>query len=285
MVVYMNAFAVRERNRTQQRPAAQPAARSVSRPAGINRSSKRSAGPAQYGVLQFQQNAPRRTTRKPVTTPPAARPYAPSHNHQTAHEQAAHDRVEETQRHVAEHTADQRFQHELQEMQETDDLREIDDDVEDVATLIEWHALEHTHQPKSPVWFAVLAASITVISVGFLLFGNIIAAIAIGFAGAMVYYVAQKDPATIRYRLMTEGVAFNNTLYHYRDIDSFNIVYQPGEVKTVLLRSKKHFAPLLHMEIGDADPVMIRDILIEFVREDQDLLEPLVDIWARRLGF
>ena len=42
---------------------------------------------------------------------------------------------------------------------------------------------------------------------------------------------------------------------------------------------------MIHMEIGDADPVAIRDILLEFGREDQNLEEPLIDIWARRLGF
>ncbi len=180
---------------------------------------------------------------------------------------------------------DERIQHELHELQETEDLREVDDDVEDVATLYEWYALEHNHQPKTPVWYAILASAITIISVGFLLFGNIIATVTIGLVGAMVYYVAQKDPQTMRYRVMTEGVAFNNMLYHYRDLDAFNIIYEPGETKTVLLRSHRTFSPLLHMEVGDADPVEIRDFLIEFVREDQDLEEPLVDIWARRLGF
>lgn len=194
--------------------------------------------------------------------------------------------ITRTQQDVQRHAkADSRFQHELQEMRETDDLREVDDDVEDVSTLFQWRAVEHNHQPKSATWYMVLAASITVISVGMAFFGNIIGAITIAFVGGLVYYVAQKDPDVFRYRLMTEGVAFNDTLYHYRDLDAFNIVYEPGATKTVLLRSKRTFAPLLHMEIGEADPVHIRDILIEFVDEDQDLTEPLVDILAQRLGF
>ena len=170
-------------------------------------------------------------------------------------------------------------------MRETHDLRDVDDDVEDVATLYEWRAVEHTHQPKSARWFVVLASAITAVSVGFLMFGNIIGAITIAFAGGFVYWIAQREPDIVRYRILTEGVAFNNTLYHYQDLEAFNIVYEPGIVKTVILRSKRTFAPLLHMEIGDADPVAIRDILLEFVEEDQELHEPLVDIYARRLGF
>jgi hypothetical protein len=77
----------------------------------------------------------------------------------------------------------------------------------------------------------------------------------------------------------------NNLLYHYRDLATFNIIYEPGEAKTVLIRGKRRLAPLLHMEIGEADPVAIREILLEFLPEDQTMDEPMVDVIARRLGF
>lgn len=186
---------------------------------------------------------------------------------------------------ITKRSGDQRFQHELKEMKETEDLERVDDDVEELATLFEWRALEHSHRPKSARWYAVYAAAITAISVGFLFYSNIIGAITIGFIGALVYYVVQQEPRIVRYRIMADGIAFDNLLYHYRDLESFNIVYEPGETKTVFLKSKKLFSPLLHMEIGDADPVAIRDMLLEFVREDQEMDEPVLDILARRLGF
>lgn len=180
---------------------------------------------------------------------------------------------------------DQRIQHELKEMQETQDLQQIDDDVEDLATMYEWRAHEHTHQPKNATWFMVLAASITIVC-GILVFlGNLIGAITVGLVGGLTYYVAQRHPAMMRYRLMVDGVAVNNLLYHYKNLQAFNIIYEPGEVKTVIVRGKRTFAPLLHLEIGDADPVAIRDILLEFLPEDQEMEEPVVDILARRLGF
>ncbi|MEX1997924.1 MAG: hypothetical protein WEA04_04625 [Candidatus Andersenbacteria bacterium] len=191
---------------------------------------------------------------------------------------------EHVKQRLAQHK-DERFQHELKEMQETHDLREVDDDVEKVATLLEWHAEEHNHQPKSPLWYIVVAV-VTTILVGIFLFtANFIGALTTAFLGGFIYYIAQKKPATLRYRIMVDGVALNNTLYHFRDLANFNVIYEPGETKTVIFRSKRHFAPLLHMEIGEADPLVIRDILLEFLPEDHDLQEPLVDIVARRLGF
>ncbi|MBI3256061.1 MAG: HXXEE domain-containing protein [Candidatus Andersenbacteria bacterium] len=180
---------------------------------------------------------------------------------------------------------DGRVQHELAEMQQTHDLREVDDDVEDIATLYEWQAEEHTHRPKNSTWFAMFAAAITIV-VGTLVFlGNFMGAVTMAFVGGLTYYVAQKKPAIFRYRILVDGIAINNFLYHFRDLAVFNIVYEPGVVKTVLLRSKRTLAPMIHMEIGEADPVAMRDILLEFLPEDQEMTEPIVDIWARRLGF
>lgn len=187
---------------------------------------------------------------------------------------------------LREHKGDERFQHELKEMQEVHDLDEVDDDVEAEATILEWHAEEHEHRPKSPVWFAVLAAGITVaVGLQLIIYANFTGALTIAFVGSLVYYIAQHKSDTMRYRIMVDGIALNNVLYHYRDLENFNVIYEPGEVKTVMFRSKRRLSPYIHMEIGEANPVEMRDILLEFLPEDQDLEEPLVDILARRVGF
>ncbi len=222
--------------------------------------------------------------RRVAYVPPVHPVYAKKHKHPKITPQ--HKKIERIERDVEKHAHDDlRFRRELKEMQKEKDLRKIDDDVEDVATLFEWYAPEHLHQERSPKWFAIFAASITAIAVGFALFGNFIAALTIGMIGAYMFVVAQHEPSVVRYRLMTEGIALNNTLYHYKHLESFNIVYEPGNVKTVILKSRHRLVPLIHMEIGDADPVAIRDILNEFVREDIHLEEPLIDIWSRHLGF
>lgn len=179
---------------------------------------------------------------------------------------------------------DPRIKRELDEMRQTDDLRKVDDDVEDIATLFGWEALEHIHQIRNPQWFAVFAAGIALIAIGFIFVGNFIASLTIAMIGGYIFIVAQHKPSRVSYRLLTEGVALHTTLYHYKDLDSFNIIYEPGDVKTVILKSNKRIMPLIHMEIGNADPVAIREILVQFVKEDVHLEEPIIDIWARRFG-
>lgn len=156
---------------------------------------------------------------------------------------------------------------------------------EQAKALYEWQAAEHTHRPKSPGWYMALAAGTTAVVAIFLFMANFMAAVVVGLAGGLIYYLAQRHPATVRYRLLADGLAINNAFYQYRDLKFFNIIYEPGEVKTVLLHGKQRLAPLLHLEIGDADPQAIADILVQHITHNQDLEEPLVDLWARHLGF
>ncbi len=260
----MNQMAVRERLRTRKQVASSPARSAPSASPGFSLSN----------AVPQVESRPRR-----VAVPTAQLQSTPITR------KKAHEHIEHVRHNVEDREYDSRVQHELKEMTETEDLQDIDDDVEDLSTLYDWNALEHTHRPKSAKWFAVLAGGLTAIVAGLVLLGNLMGAITVGLLGALTYVYAQREPGTVRYRLLTEGVAFNNLLYHYRDLEAFNIIYEPGYTKTVLLRSKKTFAPLLHMEIGDTDPVAIRDILIEFLPEDQEITEPLVDIYARQLGF
>ena len=180
---------------------------------------------------------------------------------------------------------DKRVQRELKEMQTATDLRTIDDDVEELATLYEWQAHEHVHKAKSQRWFMILAAVAAVMVAFFAINLNFIAAITIAFVTVLVYLMAQRKPNTMRYRIMVDGVAIGNTLYQYEELDSFNIVYEPDETKVLLIRSQRAMAPLVAMEIGIADPNDIRDLLLEFLPEDLQLKEPIADVLARRVGF
>lgn len=151
--------------------------------------------------------------------------------------------------------------------------------------LYKWQAQEHAYQPRSAMWFIALAAGVTLAAGLLVWFGNILGAIVVAFIGGVIYMLAQRKPETVKYQLRVDGVAVGSHLYAYEDLDAFNVVYKPGEVKTVLVRSKRKLAPLINMEIGEADPVEIRDVLLEFLPEDLEMAEPLTDVWARRFGF
>lgn len=181
--------------------------------------------------------------------------------------------------------ADPVFKQEREKMKTAENLEAVADDAGVEATLLEWRAREHDFRPKSARWYIALAVSVTLAAGAAVFLGNILGAIAIALVGGLIYVLAQRAPEDVRYRLMIDGVAINDRLYQFRNLEAFNIVYQPGEVKSVMIRSKKMLSPLVQMEIGKADPMKIRETLLEFLPEDLDMQEPVTDTWARRLGF
>lgn len=232
----------------------------------------------ELGIMKLNMQVLKRAQQKKHAA--AKKAFKPA-KEKRPHEEAARQKL-------VKHTDDKRFQHELKEMQDTHDLDDIDDDVEKEATLLEWYAKEHEHRPKSPIWFIALASLTTVvIGLQLFLYANFIGAITIAAIGSLIYYIAQQKPDTVRYRIMIDGIAINTLLYHYQDLETFNVIYEPDETKTVIFRTNRRFSPYIHLEIGEADvdPSEIRDILMEFLEEDQEMEEPLVDILARRLGF
>lgn len=153
------------------------------------------------------------------------------------------------------------------------------------GVLYEWTASEHVHQVKSNQWYAAYIATGLLVVGAFVLLGSYLAALSLALIFILLFYIARREPALVRYRLMAEGVAINTVLYPYQNLTAFNVIYEPGGTKVVLLRPKRRLMPFIYLEVGDADPVTIRDILLEFVLEDQELQEPFSDILARRLGF
>jgi hypothetical protein len=192
---------------------------------------------------------------------------------------------QQAQQDLRQRASDTRIKREREEMLQTKDLREIDDDVEDLATLLEWEAPDHVHRPKSAIWYTALAILTIVIAGTFVLLNNVIGAITVVLLSIMLFALGRKEPEIKRYRIMVDGIAVNETLYHFRDLVSFNLIYEPSHTTTILFRSNRHFAPLLHMEIGDSDPTIIRDVLLEVLPEDLELDEPITDIYARKLGW
>ena len=225
-------------------------------------------GPVKPKVKRAPQNVP-----KPLAAQQTRKPY-PAHQHRA-----------QAQAKIQQHQADPRYSYEREKLLTTQNLEQVADDVEAEATLYEWQAQEHGYAPTSARWFIILAAAVT-IAAGLLAFlGNILGALAVVLVGGTIYLVAQRQPDSVRYRIMVDGIAINDRLYPYKDLQAFNIVYKPGEVKTVIVRSQKVLSPFIQMEIGNADPVEIRDVLLEFLQEDLDMQEPLTDTWARRFGF
>ena len=78
------------------------------------------------------------------------------------------------------------------------------------------------------------------------------------------------------------GVIVGKRFYHYDELKSFYLVYQPPEVKTLFFETKNPLRPHLRVSLYDVNPLQVRDTLRQFLTEDLDHTEePLSDMIAR----
>lgn len=150
---------------------------------------------------------------------------------------------------------------------------------------ISWHSHEHIHNEKTTDWFwivGIVALGGVVLS---LFFKNILFAIIIILFTIISFLMANKPPRLLVFEISRKGVRAGNILYPYSLLDSFWIEDTPYQDK-ILLKTKKPMSPLvvLPFDSTETNPEMIRDLLLDFI-DEEELEEPLHQIIMERLGF
>ena len=147
-----------------------------------------------------------------------------------------------------------------------------------------WAAPEFEKREKSPAWFLIIGVFALVIFAVALLMKNFIFAILILLAVFAVFIYAIKEPRLAHFKIDSSGIAIDEKLYSYAELDSFWIFYEPGAPKELSIKCKKWLTPLIKISIKDRDPIAIRQALSQFIPEEKQE-ESLADIIARSIGF
>lgn len=169
--------------------------------------------------------------------------------------------------------------------QQQDAIEESDAELDGQTPLyyVNWEAPEYLHFEKTRNWTLTLFA----IGLAFL-----ILAVTVGsYTGAtlallvtfVVYLFGHRAPRYLNYKITPLGIEADGRVFLFDELASFWIIYHPP-VKELILRSKKAFMPLVHIQLEYADPNKIRDILLEFLPEKEEE-EPLSHIIAHVLKF
>lgn len=152
------------------------------------------------------------------------------------------------------------------------------------GVIFEWEALEYDHLPKDKRWFLIGGT----IAAGIILFGlftaNYFLSLLTVIAGFLIFVYAVRPPKMIYSAITSRGVQIGRRVFLYEDLSSFWIFYEAGGLKELSLESKKAVVPFIHIPLGKADPVEIRELLIKFVPERQHE-ESFTETVARLVGF
>ena len=142
----------------------------------------------------------------------------------------------------------------------------------ELATIEEpyfsWEAPEYEHFEKHPKWYWVMGGILLAIVVYALVTNSILMAITFILIGMLGYIYAEREPRIIRMEITPDGIRVDNYFYDYDDIRSFWIFYEVEEnIKVLSLHSKKTFLPHIHIPIGNANPIKIRETLLQYLPE------------------
>jgi len=94
----------------------------------------------------------------------------------------------------------------------------------------------------------------------------------------------RRDAVVEMEKLVADGIRVDDYFYDYDNIRSFWIFYETEEeIRVLSLHSKKTFLPYIQIPIGNANPIKIRETLLQYLPEIKQELS-VIDRLERMIG-
>jgi hypothetical protein len=150
--------------------------------------------------------------------------------------------------------------------------------------IFAWEAHEYEYIEKHPKWYWVMGTALLAIIVYAIITNSILMAITFIMIGMLGYVYAERKPKTIQMEINPEGVIVDKIMYEYDDLKAFWIFYEvEAGFKVLSLHSKKTFLPHIHIPVGDANPIIIRETLLNYLPEIRQEMT-IVDRFSLMIG-
>jgi hypothetical protein len=150
--------------------------------------------------------------------------------------------------------------------------------------VLSWEAPEYEYIEKHPRWYWVMGILLLAIIVYAIVTNSILMAITFIMIGMLGYVYAEREPRLIHMEINPDGVIVDKLMYEYDDLKSFWIFYEvEAGFKILSLHSKKTFLPHIHIPVGDANPILIREILLNYLPEIRQEMN-IVDRFSLMIG-
>ena len=99
----------------------------------------------------------------------------------------------------------------------------------------------------------------------------------------MLILYANKKPTISKVVVNQAGVIIDGHSYHYKELKSFWLDYNPSGLKELSLEAKKWYMPYVKISIENQNPVELRSLMINFITEKEHE-KSLVDLISRKIG-
>lgn len=147
----------------------------------------------------------------------------------------------------------------------------------------EWMVKEYSRVNRGPWWYITMITLGIIFVVYALWTDNFLFALIVILFGIILYLQSNQESPEVVFAITDLGVVVGHKFYTFREFNSFYIIYQPPEVKTLFLQTKSAFRPIVRVPLEDMNPVEVRSTLLQYLEEDVEKQEePLGDLVSRR---
>ncbi len=148
---------------------------------------------------------------------------------------------------------------------------------------LKWTIPAYPHYERGTMWY-VMTGLIggAVLVVAFLTY-NFLLAVLIVMVGVVMVIQGGVKPPEIEVEIGPLGIRRGTHFFPYASIDRFWIIYDPP-VKSMHFIVPRSLFPTNHIPIDDRNPLVLRDYLKKYLREDSERdTEPFLDTVSRIL--
>lgn len=150
--------------------------------------------------------------------------------------------------------------------------------------LFSWQAPEFRHYPKNTAWYITLAI-VAALIIGFMLLQrDIFGAVCTFIFALFILIFSRQEPKIIDIKLTSEAIHLSDTAIPYKTIKHFWIVYNDSH-QTLNIETTTYLNRTLIVQLGDQDPVAIREALLQLAPEHTETEATLAQRLMHRLKF
>ncbi len=154
----------------------------------------------------------------------------------------------------------------MPEQKETNNYRDI---------LISWKVPEYEKHKRSKKWYIGAGIIAFIFFIFAIITFNYLFAFIVIIASFIIILYDAHEPNLVDFAITPEGLIVGRRFYDYDEIKNFSIVYKPRlGVKNIYFEFKNFLRHRLTIPLQDQNPVEIRKILLKYLPEDTERVDP-----------
>lgn len=152
------------------------------------------------------------------------------------------------------------------------------------GVALRWETYEYEHKERGRDWFYMIGIIAAGAAIAAIILGDVLFALLILLGAFVLALYAVKPAPLTEVELSPRGVNLGGQFHPYRLFKSFWVLERPNNRHKLLLVPTRTLSPILSIPLAETiEAEEVHTFLMHYLAEEERH-EPIVDIWAEKLG-